>query len=113
MYGSSGSVRLHSTSGNICPDIASADQAEISSTSGSIQGRIAAFGNLKAGATSGNITVKLPAAPGLTCKISTAGGSFSSGLALTKEGDTYTCGDGSSRCEISTTSGDIRLEQAD
>ncbi len=108
--GSVETVKLSSTSGNIYPDLASAGKAEISSTSGSVNGRVAAFTDLKIGSTSGSVTVKLPAEPGFTCKAGTTSGSFSSNLPLTKNGDKYVCGDGSAKCEIGTTSGDIRVE---
>ena len=106
-------VRLHSTSGNVDLDAASADKADISSTSGSVNARLAAAGSLKIGSTSGCVDAQLPAEPGFTCTVGTAGGSFSSDLALTKNGNTYTCGDGSAVCSISTTSGDIRLHKAE
>lgn len=108
--GTAGSVRLVSTSGNLYPEIASADKVETSSTSGSVDGSVAAFTDLKVGSTSGSVSLKLPAEPGFTLKAGTASGSFTSDLALTKDGDTYTCGDGSARCSIDTTSGDIRID---
>ena len=108
--GAADSVKIGSTSGNVYPEIASADRAEISSASGSVSGSVAAFASLKVGSTSGNVTLKLPAEPGFTLKADTAGGSFGSGIALEKNKDTYTCGDGSARCEIGTTSGDIRID---
>ena len=107
------SIRLHSTAGNIDLDAAAADKADISSTSGSISARLAAAGSLKIGSTSGCVDAYLPAEPGFTCTVDTASGSFSSDLALTKNGNTYTCGDGSAVCGISTTSGDIRLHKAE
>lgn len=110
--GSVETVSLGSTSGCIYPDLASVGKAEISSTSGIIDGRIAAFHDLKIGATSGNVTLNLPADPGFTCKVDTASGSFSSDLALAKDGNTYTCGDGTARCSINTSSGDIRIGEA-
>ncbi|MER1994220.1 MAG: DUF4097 family beta strand repeat-containing protein [Eubacteriales bacterium] len=108
--GKAGTVKIGSTSGNVYPEIASADKVEISSTSGSVSGTVAAFADLKVGSTSGNVTLKLPAEPGLTLKTGTGSGSFGSGIALEKNKDAYTCGDGSARCEISTTSGDIRID---
>ena len=109
--GSAGTVKLDSTSGSIYPDLASADKAEFSSTSGSVEGKAAAFRDMKIGSTSGTVTMKLPALPGFTCEVGTASGDFSTDLFLTKNGNTYTCGDGSARLSINTTSGNIRLEQ--
>ena len=111
--GSIETVKLGSTSGSIYPSLASVGKAELSSTSGSVAGVFSAFHDLKIGTTSGSVSVKLPAEPGFTCRAGTTSGSFSSDLALTKNGDTYTCGDGSARCSIDTTSGDIRIEKAD
>lgn len=108
--GKAGTVKLGSTSGGIGLAIASADTVETASTSGSVMGCVASFTELKAGSTSGSITLQLPAEPGFTCKAGTTSGSFSSDLPLTKNGDTYTCGDGSARCSISTTSGNIRID---
>ncbi len=110
--GAAEKVKLGSTSGNLYPEIASADRVELSSTSGSVSGSVSAFAGMKVGSTSGNVTLNLPAEPGLTLKAGTNSGSFSSGLALEKDKDTYTCGDGSAVCEISTTSGDIRIDPA-
>ena len=108
--GSAGYVKMGSTSGNLYPEIASVDKADMNSTSGSVTGSVTAFTELKVGSTSGSVTLKLPAEPGFTLKAGTTSGSFSSGLALAKDGDTYTCGDGSARCSIDTTSGNIRID---
>ena len=113
LSGKAESVKLHSTSGNIDAGIAAADKTEISSTSGSVSAELAAFGTLKIDSTSGVVTARLPGEPGFTCSVDTASGSFSSDLALTKDGNSYTCGDGSANAAIDTTSGDIRIEKAD
>lgn len=106
-------VKLTSTSGNIYPNLVYAEKAEFGSTSGSFNGSVVSFKELKIGTTSGNVSVNLAAEPGFTCKVSTASGSFSSDLALTKNGNAYTCGDGSASCSIDTTSGDIRIGKAE
>ncbi len=111
--GSVKTVKLGSTSGSIYPALASVEKAEFSSTSGSVNGSVSAFSDLKIGTTSGGVTVNLPADPGFTCRINTASGSFGSDIALVKDGDTYTCGDGSARCSIGTSSGDIRIGAAE
>ena len=113
LSGTAGKVNLGSTSGNVLADIASAENMEISSTSGSVGVKAAAVGNLKIGTTSGNVTAKLSAEPGFTCSVDTSSGSFSSDLALVKDGNRYSCGDGSASVSIGTTSGDIRLEKAE
>ena len=108
--GAADSVKIGSTSGNVYPEIASANKVEISSTSGCVSGSVASFAEMKVGTTSGAVTLKLPAEPGFTLKAGTGSGSFNSGIAMENSRDTYTCGDGSARCEISTTSGDIRID---
>ena len=103
-------IRTHSTSGNTYIDSASVKDADLSSTSGSITARLAALEKLKIGSTSGSVTAKLPAEPGFTCTVHTASGSLSSALELAKDGNRYSCGNGSSDISIDTTSGGIRIE---
>ena len=109
--GSADSVHLASTSGGISAAFASAGQAEFTSTSGNVTVRAGRFGDLRVGSTSGTVTAFLPAAPGFTCRVETASGSFSSALPLAGDRSAYTCGDGSGRCVLHTTSGDIRVEE--
>ena len=111
--GAAGNVKMESTSGNVYPNLVSVDKAEIRSTSGSVTGSVAFFKELKASTTSGNVSLKLGTDPGFTCKVSTSSGSFSSDLSLTKDKNTYTCGDGSAKCSIDTSSGDIRIGKID
>ena len=86
--GSVETVKLGSTSGSIYPELASVGKAELSSTSGSVSGSVSAFRDLKIGTTSGDVSVILAEDPGFTCRVETSGGSFSSGLALVKDGNT-------------------------
>ena len=109
--GSVKNIRLSSTSGRICPDLSYAEKAEFSSTSGGVSGKVASFSDLKIRSTAGSVTLQLSAEPGFTCETDTASGDFSSDLALTKDKDTYACGDGKAKCRIETTSGDIRIER--
>ena len=111
--GSVETVKLESTSGSIYPSLASVGKAELSSTSGCVDGVFSAIHDLKIGTTSGNVSVRLPADPGFTCRVDSTRGDFSTDLALTKNGDTYTCGDGSAKCSIDTTSGSVRIGKAD
>ena len=107
--GGADSVKLHSTSGSIKAEALSAEKVTIDSTSGSAAVQLHTVRELKIDSTSGSVTVTLPTAPGFTCKVSTASGSFNSDIALSKSGDTYACGDGSGSIDIHTTSGNIRL----
>ena len=102
-------VRMGSTSGNVYPDLVSVNKGDFSSTSGSITAVIGAFSDLKINSTSGNVTASLPATPGFAGSIATVSGSFSSDLQLAKNGNTYTCGDGSGTVSIGTTSGDVKI----
>ena len=125
-----GSIRAHSTSGNITLTVngavktldagstsgvitagfASADSAKLSCTSGGISVRAEAFGEMDISLTSGSITAVLPESPGFTCTAEMTSGNFESGIALSKNGREYTCGDGSGKCRIRTTSGNVRIE---
>ena len=111
--GTADDVKLHSTSGNIYTSLASVKKAEISSTSGSFTGTVKSFDDLKIDTTSGRVNASLGTDPGFTCKVSSSSGDFSSELSLVTNGNTYTCGDGSAKCEIGTSSGDIWLGKAD
>lgn len=111
--GSAGNVKLHSTSGNIYPTLSSLDKAEISATSGSVTGTVNAFKDLKVNTSSGSVNLKLGTEPGFTCRVSSSSGDFTTALSMTKNGDTYTCGDGSAKCDIGTSSGDIWIGNID
>ena len=60
---------------------------------------------------SGDVTLTLPENADLTVEVSTAGGDFTSQLALSMDGKTYTCGNGTGQMKISTASGDISLRK--
>ncbi len=105
-----GRSSVTSTSGDIGQVVAGAEKAALSSTSGNIRFQAAAFGEVTIASTSGDVTAALPAQPGFTADIRTASGGFECGIAMAKDGKTYTCGDGSDRVSIHTTSGDIRLQ---
>ncbi len=109
--GSVGNLRLHSTSGIVTADLADTDKADFSSTSGNITAKLASFRELKIDATSGDIALALPDAPGFTLDLGTKASRFHTDLALEKNGNIYTFGDGSAKCRISTTSGEVRIEQ--
>ena len=111
--GTAEEVKAGSTSGSIYPDLASVNKAEFGSTSGCFSGSVRAFKELKIHTTSGKVDVKLPTEPGFTCKVDSASGDLTTALSLTKDGNTYTCGDGSAKCSIDTTSGDITLSKLD
>ena len=100
---------LGTTSGGVALEAGTLKEAKIGSTSGDIRVRVETFDTLKIGTTSGSVDAELPAEPGFTAEISTTSGDFNSDLALFKDGNTWSCGDGSAKLAISTTSGDVKL----
>ena len=100
-----------STSGGVSITAADGGAVKANSTSGSIHVALEKMSSLDIDATSGNVTAMLPAEPGFTAHVDTTSGSFSYGLALTRDGDNYVCGDGSVKVSIDTTSGDVRMEE--
>ncbi len=117
----SGSVRLEaekaekikagSTSGSV--EITAADNrdTDISCTSGKVQVSLGTLRELRVSTTSGRITAVLPKEPGFKAEVTTVSGGFDAGMALTKHGDTYTCGDESGKVHLSSVSGSIRIEE--
>ena len=65
---------------------------------------------MEAESTSGNVTLSLPEDTGFTAHLDTTSGDITYELPLEKKGDTYICGDGSSKINIDTTSGDIAIK---
>ena len=103
-------IEAGSTSGGIGITAAECEETKAGSTSGNIYVTLGKLEKLSASATSGSVTAKLPAEPGFTLNADMTSGSFSSELALTKDGKQYVCGDGSGKVSIGTTSGNIRIE---
>ena len=108
-FGEIDNLEIRTTSGSVYTDIAKVKKMYSRSTSGTFNGNIVSFSEAKIDSTSGNVIVNLLPETGFTCKVSTSSGSFSSDLSLTKDGNTYTCGDGKAPLSISTSSGSIRL----
>lgn len=104
-----GNLVVDVTSGDIRVEGGAATKTSIESTSGKIDVTLAAFEELKIEATSGNITAALPSKPGYRAEVDTTSGSFDYTVALARDGKAYTCGDGSARLEIDSTSGNVRL----
>ena len=109
---SAGEVSLSTTSGDIALN-GGAQKARVDSTSGKIDVTLTAFDDLVIHATSGSVSAALPSKPGYRADINTTSGRFDSAVALSREGGSYSCGDGSGRLTIDTTSGNVRLEDAD
>ena len=99
-----------STSGTVNADIAEAGSIDSESTSGNITLAVLGFQTLEAESTSGNVTLSLPEDTGFTAHLDTTSGDITYELPLEKKGGTYICGDGSSKINIDTTSGDIAIK---
>ena len=104
-------AELGTTSGGIFLEAEQVKQANLGSTSGDIRVQVRSFEQMKISATSGSVNAALSAEPGFTSKISTTSGDFNSTMPLTQEGDSRTCGDGSGKLVIGTTSGDVNLTE--
>jgi hypothetical protein len=102
---------IGTTSGDIFLEAETVKDAKIGSTSGDIRMKVKAFEKMIIGATSGSVDAELSAEPGFTALVSTTSGGFSSAIALAKNGDTWSCGDGSAKLEIGTTSGDVKIAE--
>lgn len=102
--------RIASTSGRLSARIPTAGKVKLASVSGSVDLKTGKADEIDIGTTSGSVTLALPEAPGFTAEIGTVSGSVSTGLALTKNGNTYTAGNGGAPVHIATVSGDIRLD---
>lgn len=104
-------AELGTTSGGIRLEAENIGQADLGSTSGDISVKVKNFEQMKIGATSGSVNAELFADPGFSAKVSTTSGGFDSALAMSKNGDLWSCGNGSGKLEISTTSGDVKLTE--
>lgn len=102
-----------STSGKIYVAADEAEQADLNSTSGSISASLAAFDDLKIDSTSGDVKAALSSEPGYVADVKTTSGRFDYSVALERDGDSYSCGDGSGSLRIRTTSGNVLLEEMD
>ena len=98
------------TSGRILVNIGAADEVSISTTSGAVDVTLGAFKKLDVGVTSGNVTLTLPQKPGFTAEIETTSGDIEYSMPLSKQDDSYVCGDGSGKVSVAATSGDVLLK---
>ena len=111
--GHADSLEIGSTSGNIYTDMKQIGKAGLGSTSGSIHVKAGGFEQLKIEAISGSVEAALPATPGFSGTVSTSSGDVICRMPLMKDGERYTCGDGSGKLEIHTTSGDVTILEAE
>ena len=102
---------LGTTSGEVSLDAGNVKEVKLGTTSGEIRVKVKAFGKMKIGATSGSVDAELSAEPGFTAEVSTTSGDFSSDMPLAKNGNTWSCGDGSAKLEIGVTSGNVKITE--
>ena len=110
ILGSADEVSVSTTSGRILLEGDASRKTRIETTSGMIDVALASFSDLRIDATSGDITAALPPEPGYRAEIDTTSGSVDFALPLSREGKSYTCGDGSASLKIDATSGSVRLK---
>ena len=107
-------LTAETSSGFIDINAAALEEASAESSSGEITLRSGTCPRkLTVDASSGDVTVVVPDTPGFTAEINTGSGDFDSDIALAKSGDTYSCGDGSGSFRIDTSSGNIKLLNAE
>ncbi len=102
-------VAAKSTSGRISITADRAGDLSAGSTSGNILVSLKRFDNVAVSATSGDVTAELPAEPGFTLKHNATSGKLSTDIPLTGSKGSYTCGDGSAKIAVGTTSGDLTI----
>lgn len=107
---SADTLKAESTSGSIDAEAAETGTADCRTTSGRITVRLEKLQSLSATSTSGSVQAYLPETPGFTARIHTTSGRVENGLAMARNGDDYTVGDGSARVTISTTSGHVSVD---
>ena len=102
-------VAAHSTSGGIGITADRVGDLSAGSTSGNIHIALKRFDNAVVSATSGDVTAELPAEPGFTLKYNATSGKMTTDIPLAGSKGSYTCGDGSAKITIGTTSGDLTI----
>ena len=102
-------VAAHSTSGGIGITADQVGDLSAGSTSGNIHLALKRFDNAAVSATSGDVTAALPAEPGFTLKHNATSGKMTTDIPLAGSKGSYTCGDGSAKITIGTTSGDLTI----
>ena len=101
-----------SISGRVEMDIMGEDTEKISvaTTSGSVDLFLVSWSDLSLRSSSGDIGLELPEDMGFSMTYDTVSGDARLYMACSQSGKVYTCGDGSCRIDVTTTSGDLRVE---
>ena len=105
-------AEINTTSGGIKVIGNKIEKATIKSTSGTIECRLKEdFKKCTLNAISGEINLFLPGGIGFVANVNSTSGSFNSDFALKRNGNTYTCNDGSAQIDLTTTSGNISVKE--
>lgn len=104
-------VQAGSTSGKMELRVEEAGTVSAESTSASILADVKKADKLRISTTSGPVTAAVSPEPGFTANINTVSGNVNTDVAMTRNGNRYTCGDGSMEIDVNTVSGGIRIEK--
>ena len=109
--GSSDSIAVDTSSGDIKIDAGYTGSLELDSGSGSKEIRLAQMpAKTTIDSSSGSVTMYLPENADFEADISTGSADVSFELPMTKNGDqTYICGSGENKLKIDTSSGDVKI----
>ena len=107
-----GEIKAGATSGDIEISAEESGRTEVDSTSAGATIRLKKLGEVSVSTVSGTAVLQVPSTPGFRAEVSTVSGRTEMKQAVTQQGNTYTCGDGSGKIHITTVSGDIRIEEA-
>ena len=110
LEGETEKLQAETAAGAITVRAPSVRRAELKSTVGDVDVSLSDFASLQITTTSGSVTTTLPASPGYRAEVKTTAGSVRGDAALTQSGKVWTCGSGSARVSIETTSGSVRLD---
>ena len=103
-------LSVETSSGDVKLDIKDPHKVYAQASSGEMNLTFAKMpSELKIETSSGDVDLYLPKNADFKAEIETSSGDFESDLALSKNGDTYTCGNGEASVSIETSSGDIKI----
>lgn len=103
-------VRMNSVSGDVYAVAQSARKISISTVSGNATVEAAQPEKLEVSTVSGDAHICLPEDTGFTADVSTISGSVSGTLPMQRQDGRYISGDGHCRIDISTVSGDVKMD---
>ena len=105
----SDTLNVTCTSGKVTVSAAEAGKVDITSTSGDVLVSTGKIRDLKVSTVSGEVSAALPEQPGVSARVHTVSGKVSTSLPASVSGEQYVWGDGSSRADISTVSGNVGI----